>query len=49
MRPKEDTTTIARIAPLCLDGADTKVVQQLVSPYRDAATNQMLTEEPSLL
>lgn len=37
-------TTIARIAPLCLDGADTKVVQQLVSPYRDAATNQMLTD-----
>lgn len=39
----QGATTIARIAPLCLGGSDVKTVQQLVSPYRDAATNQMLT------
>ena len=40
----QGATTIARIAPLCLGGDDAKVVQKLVSPYRDAATNQMLTD-----
>ncbi len=40
----QGATTIARITPLCLGGDDAKVVQKLVSPYRDAATNQMLTD-----
>ncbi len=41
----QGATTIARIAPLCLGGDDAKIIQKLVSPYRDAATNQMLTAE----
>ena len=38
--------TIAAIMPLCLSGSDSQKVKKLVAPYRDAATNKMLT--PSL-
>ncbi|MEX0768548.1 MAG: lipase family protein [Microthrixaceae bacterium] len=42
----QGAATIASVMPLCLGGSDAKIVKKLVSPYRNAAKNKMLT--PSL-
>lgn len=41
----EGQATVAAIMPLCLLDSDATKVKQLVSPYRNAGTNQMLVPE----
>jgi hypothetical protein len=38
-------TTIARVAALCLDKADSSLVKRLVAPYRNAATDRLLVDD----
>ena len=41
----EGQATIAAVQPLCLDKSQSAQIQRLVSPYRNAATHQMLVPE----
>lgn len=41
---EQGQVTIARLGALCLDDEDAQLVKRLVAPYRNAASDRMLTE-----